>query len=407
MRQVAEKIEQSQTVISRQQSEVPHQELEKEVRAISPNEILEEMIEEVRHNTREVFIRAIETEFRAFIGAEPYKRTSERKDHRNGYRTRDMVTEIGTLTDLPIPRAREGNFIPSFFHKWQRVQKKVVQLISEMFLRGVSTRKVGKLSKAIWGKAFSPATVSEFNGQLKEDFLAWMNRPITTPIRYLFLDGIALKVRRKWISREMLLCAIGITSEGKKEFLGFVLGGTESSASWDFLLRHLIQRGLRQEDLALITIDGSKGLKSALSNLLADVPVQRCIVHKLWNTTGCTPWSLRAVVPAEVKRIFYAPNEQEARTLFQAFKERWSKEAPKAVECIERDIEELLSFYRLPFRHWTLIRSTNVIERTFKEFRRRVKIMETFPTEESCQRIMFALAKMLNDTWMTKPISYF
>jgi len=279
--------------------------------------------------------------------------------------------------------------------------------VAEMFLRGVSTRKIGKLSKAIWGKGFSPATVSVFNGQLKEEFLKWMNRPIESPIRYLYLDGIALKLRRNWISREMLLCAIGITAEGKKEFLGFILGGTESGASWEFLIRHLIQRGLEPGKLGLVVIDGSKGLTSALSQLLPEVRVQRCIVHKLWNIIGHTPWSLRGVVPAEARQIFYAPNEQEARTLFQAFKERWSKEAPKAVACIEGNINELLSFYKLPFRHWKLIRSTNVIERAFKEFRRRVKIMETFPTEESCQRIMFSLAKMLNETWMTKPISSF
>lgn len=374
---------------------------------VSANEALELMVEEVRNKTREVFLEAIQTEFDAFIGAPAYKRVDGRKDRRNGHRTRDMVTEVGTLTDLPIPRARGGNFSPSFFGKWQRVQKKVVHLISEMFLRGVSTRKVGKLSKAIWGREFSPAAVSLFNGQMKEEFLKWMNRPITSPIKYLFLDGIALKVRRKWISREMLLCAIGITSDGKKEFLGFVLGGTESSASWDFLLRHLLQRGLDPEALGLVTIDGSTGLKKALTLLLPGVPVQRCIVHKLWNVTGYTPYSLRGVVPQECKRIFYAPNEQEARTLFEAFKERWKKEAVKAVECVEKDIDELLSFYRLPFRHWTLIRSTNVIERAFKEFRRRVKIMETFPTEESCQRIMFSLAKMLNESWMTKPLSTF
>jgi transposase-like protein len=373
----------------------------------SPNEVLENLIKEVRERVRQVFIEATESEFRAFIGADPYERSDERKDRRNGYRTREMVTELGTLEDIPIPRSREGNFRPSFFGRWQRTQKKVVQVVAEMFLRGVSTRKVGKISKALWGKGFSAAAVSAFNGQLKEDFLQWMNRPITTPVRYLFLDGIALKLRRKWISREMLLCAIGITSDGKKEFLGFVLGGTESSSSWEYLLRHLLQRGLSRKDLALVTSDGSKGLKSALSTLLPDVRVQPCIVHRLWNVAGHTPWSLRGVVPGEAKRIFYAPNEQEARELFEAFKERWSKEAPKAVECIEKDIEGLLNFYKLPYRHWVLVRSTNVIERAFKEFRRRVKIMETFPTEESCQRIMFSLAKMLNEGWMTKPISTF
>jgi transposase-like protein len=400
MRQETEKIYQSQAANSVWE-EIPGG------HATGPNELLEEMIATVRERTRKVFIEALETEFAQFVGADPYKRTSERKDQRNGYRRRDLVTEVGTLVDLPIPRAREGNFVPSFLAKWQRVQRKVTQLVAEMFLRGVSTRKVGKLSKAIWGKEFSASAVSAFNGQLKEEFLQWMNRPITSPIRYLYLDGIALKLRRNWISREMLLCAIGITAEGKKEFLGFILGGTESGASWEFLLRHLIQRGLDPEKLGLAVIDGSKGLVSALSQILPGVRVQRCIVHKLWNLIGHTPRSLRGVVAADARQILYAPNEQQARALFQAFKERWSKEAPKAVGCVEKDIDELLSFYKLPFRHWKLIRSTNVIERAFKEFRRRVKIMETFPTEESCQRIMFALAKMLNEGWMTKPISSF
>ena len=397
MQEVAEKIRDNQVETMK----------EAVLRACTPHEALEQLIGEVRQVVRGVFITTIQREFEEFIGAGEYKRSERRKDRRNGYRTRDLVTEIGTLEDVPIPRSRHGNFLPSLFHRWQRTQQKVVKLVGEMFLRGVSTRKVGKLSKALWGKEFSPATVSEFNNHLKEEFLQWMNRPIDKPIRYLFLDGIALKLRRKWISKEMLLCAIGITSEGKKEFLGFVLGGSESTSSWEFLLSHLIQRGLRKDDLGLVISDGSPGLRRALATLLPGVAVQRCIVHKLWNVTGHTPWSLRGVIPQELKRIFYAPNEQDARTLFSRFKERWSKEAPKAVECVEKDIEELLLFYTLPFRHWTLIRTTNVIERAFKEFRRRVKIMETFPTEESCQRIMFALAKMLNESWMTKPISNF
>jgi len=400
MQERAEKIYQSQ-VAGCESEEVLSQ------NPLSPNEILEQMIATVRQKTKEVFVGAIEAEFKEFIGAEPYKRSGERKDRRNGYRTRDLVTEVGTLVDLPIPRAREGNFVPSFFSKWQRVQQAVSRLVAEMFLRGVSTRKVGKLSKAIWGKEFSASAVSAFNGQLKEDFLQWMNRPITSTIRYLFLDGISLKLRRSWISKEMLLCAIGITSEGKKEFLGFVLGGTESGASWEFLLRHLVQRGLDREKLGLIVVDGSKGISSSLSQVLPGVRVQRCIVHKLWNLIGHSPRTLRGAVAADARQIIYAPNEQQARALFQAFKERWSKEAPKAVECLEKDIVEVLSFYKLPYRHWKLIRSTNVIERAFKEFRRRVKIMETFPTEESCARIMFALAKMLNEGWMTKPISSF
>src|SRR6266581_3858903 len=149
MQEVAEKIEQSQAGVTESD---PQLERAIEIAHLSPNEILEQMIEDVRQRTKKVFVEAIETEFSTFIGADRYKRTDQRKDQRNWHRTRDLVTEVGTLVDIPIPRARKGNFIPSFFGKWQRVQRKVVGIVAEMFLRGVSTRKVGKLSKAIWGK---------------------------------------------------------------------------------------------------------------------------------------------------------------------------------------------------------------------------------------------------------------
>jgi putative transposase len=363
--------------------------------------------QEVKEMVRITLTQAINEEFRQFIGAAPYQRGQSRQDQRNGFRTRAFETSYGVIDDLRIPRARHGSFMPKLFGRWQRREKRIPKLLAEIFLRGVSTRKIKHLAKLLFGRDYSAATVSTFNRTLKEEYLQWMNRPIAGTIRYLFLDAINLKIRRHWVSKEALLCAIGITEEGHKEFLGFILGGRESTQSWESLLLQLVRRGLDPQKVALVTSDGNPGLLKALDTVVPDAKRQRCIVHKMWNIIGHCPKSLRGMVPAEVKRIFCATSKEEALRLFAEWKIRWQSQLAKVVECLEKDLKEVLCFYDFPYRHWRLIRSTNVIERAFKEFRRRTKVMDTFPTEESCCRIMFALAQMLNEGWKHKPITDF
>lgn len=370
---------------------------------LSGPEFFEMLDQYLREFARMAIIRTIENEFEQFIGANPYQRSAQRNDYRNGTRYRDFETSHGLIKDIPIPRARKSNFIPRLFDRWSRREKKITRAIADMFIHGVSTRKVKKITKAIWGKDYSAATVSRCNRVLQEDYIQWMNRPISPKIRYLFLDGINLKLRRHWISKESLLCAIGISDDGTKEFLGFILGGRESSQSWEALLLMLKQRGLSQHSVKMATVDGNPGLLKALTSLLPNVPIQRCIVHKIRNIVGKCPRNLRGIIPAEAKQIFYATSKHEALNIFEAFKEKYSSTVPHIVECIENDLKELLTFYDFPYKHWVSIRSTNVIERAFKEFRRRIKIMETFPNEQSCLRIMFALAKLLNENWEFKP----
>lgn len=362
---------------------------------------------QVRQLARITIISTIEAEFERFVGAAPYKRSSGRQEQRNGFRYRDFETRFGLIEDIPIPRTRRQQFRSTLFASWKRRERKITHAIADMFINGVSTRKVKNITKTIWGSQYSAATVSRANKVLQREYLQWMNRSINKPICYLFLDAVNLKVRRHWVSQESLLCAVGITKDGTKEFLGFMLGGKESTRSWEQLLMHLIERGLSAKELKLITVDGNPGLLSALDSLLPDTPIQRCIVHKIRNVVNRCPRSLRGVVPADAKRIFYATSESEARELFREFKQRWYTQIPRVVECIEKDLDQLLAFYSFPYKHWVKIRSTNVIERSFKEFRRRIKVMETFPNELSCLRIMFSLAKMLNENWEYKPIKDF
>jgi len=362
---------------------------------------------ELRQLARITIVNVIKDEFDKFIGAAPYKRSECRNDYRNGVRYRSLETRFGMIEDIPVPRARKSGFITRLFSRWNRREKKLTHLLADLFINGISTRKVKKISKALYGKDYSASTVSRCNRVLQEEYLQWMNRPIKKSIRYLFLDAVNLKIRRHWISKESLLCAIGITEDGKKEFLGFLLGGRESTKSWENLLLLLMNRGLSAEHLKLMVVDGNAGLLSALGSLFPSVPVQRCIVHKIRNVVGKCPRSLRSIIPAEFKQMFYATSEEQARKVFNEFKKRWNLKLPQIVEYIEKDIEQLLAFYKFPYQHWIKIRSTNVIERAFKEFRRRVKVMETFPNEVSCLRIMFSLAKMLNENWEFKPINNF
>ncbi len=383
----------------------PEEIIGKEVETLKgPQEFFDALEGWVRRAVRMVIEKAINEEFNAFIGCLPYQRSLKRRDYRNGHLLKGFETRYGVIGDISIPRAR-GKFFPSIFKRWQRREGKIGSILSDIFLRGVSTRKIKAISKALWGVEYSPSKVSEFNKALKEEFLSYFNRPIEEPIRYLFLDAINLKLRRNWISKEALLCAIGITEGRKKVFLGFILGGRESTGSWEDFLLHLKRRGLT--DPSLITLDGNAGLLKAIETLFPGVSLQRCMVHKIRNIAQCSPKTIKAEVVASAKRIFYATSKEDALFRFEEWKNRWIKEVPKAVECLEKDLDVCLSFYFFPYRHWDRIRTTNIIERAFREFRRRIKVMDSFPTEESCIRIMFALAKLLNEDWKHKPIKGF
>ena len=214
-------------------------------------------------------------------------------------------------------------------------------------------------------------------------------------------------MKRDRASREALLCAVGITETGSKEFLDFLLGGRESQVSWENLLLRLKSLGLSGKQLSLITVDGNPGLLAALGTCFLGVKVQRCTVHKLRNIANHCPRAIQASIMADVKRVIYATSKKEALEEFQTWKRRYQNFAPKAVACLEKDLNETLRFFDFPYRMWVSLRTTNIIERVFREFRRRTKVMDTFPTEESCIRIMFSLVQMINEDWKSKPMKNF
>jgi len=381
--------------------------VEEYLQDIDPEKFWEELGEAIQNGIRIVLEKTISHEFSKFIGALDYERTPHRTDHRNGYRKRDFETIYGVLEDITIPRARKGSFTPWVIPRFKRRQGKIGRLISRIFLLGLSTRDVKKISKHIYGKTYSPGLVSRFNKELGDALSLWQTRPIEKEITYLYLDAVNLPIRRDKTSKEALLCAVGVTEQGEKEFLEFMLGGRESQVSWEKLILRLKKRGLREDNLKLVTIDGNTGLIAALKTCLPDTPIQRCTVHKLRNIASHCPRAIQASVVADAKRIIYATSKKEAHEEFMRWKGRYQSLAPKAVACLEKDLDDTLRFMDFRYNIWVSLRTTNIIERTFREFRRRIKVMDTFPTEEACIRIMFSLVQLVNENWEDKPFKHF
>jgi len=390
---------------SQEELELENKDVEEYLEHIDPEEFWVELGKQIREGIRIALEKTISREFSQFIGALDYERSQKRKDVRNGYRSRDFGTIYGLIEDIQIPRARNSSFTTWILPRFKRRSGRIGRLISQIFLRGLSTRDIKKISKHLYGESYSPGLVSRFNKDLGEALSLWLNRPIEKKIKFLYLDGVNLSLKRDRASREALLSAVGITDTGDKEFLDFLLGGRESQVSWENLLLRLRKRGLTDKELSLIIVDGNPGLLAALKSCFPNVKIQRCTVHKMRNIASHSPRAIQARLMADLKRIIYATSKREALEEFASWKRCYENLAPKAVSCLEKDLTQTLQFFDFPYRIWESI--TNIIERVFREFRRRTKVMDTFPTEESCIRIMFSLVQMINDDWKTKPMKNF
>jgi len=260
--------------------------------------------------------------------------------------------------------------------RYQRRQEEVNVTIRELFLRGISTRQVREVVQPLLGEGVSAQTVSRIYYSLDRDVARYHRRPLVDAYIYLLLDGITLRVKSPTgVKKRLLLCAYGITPAGTRELLSFRQASAESEAQWEAFLRDLYERGLVGRSLRLITIDGCPGLRGALELVYPYVAVQRCWAHKLRNVAAKVPRRYQKECLAGAKEIYQASTQREAKTRFREWASRWRAVAPKAVRCIEEDLEELLSFIACPSVHWRRIRTTNAIERAFREVRRRTRPM--------------------------------
>jgi putative transposase len=369
----------------------------------------QELEEQVRAQLKDWIEKALESERDRYLQLGYYEHDPEfRLDYRNGYYLRDFGTRLGLLRRLRIPRTRRG-FRTQLLPRYQRHQEAVHDLIRQAFLRGISTRQVGEVLEPVLGEAYSAQTVSNLTRELDRSVEQFHRRALGDHYLYLFLDGVVLKVRDSGgvVCRRVVLVAYGITPTGRRELLAYRLAHNgESEESWGEFLHDLYQRGLEGKNLRLIVVDGGKGLRAALPLVFPSIAVQRCWAHKLRNIAEKVRRREGSCV-AEASAIYRATSRQQAQRAFQHWKQRWGERRPKAVACVERDLEELLNFFAVPAAHWKKVRTTNVIERAFREVRRRTRPMSSFTNRASCERIVFGVISHLNRSWEGKPLPEF
>lgn len=377
-------------------------------------EIKENFEEDLKEQTlklaKELLEACLEEELKMIVKAGHYEQTEEREDYRNGYYERDLETSIGRIIGIRVPRARETKYEKLVLPKYKRRQEEVNETLLRIFLKGVSTREAGKVTEALIGVNYSAGTISNIAKRLDENVIEFHTRELKDEYKYLILDGITQKIKDGGkTEKNVSLTAYGIKEDGIREIIDFKVVKRENEVNWTNFLNDLYRRGLKGEKLKLIITDGQKGLLGAMDMIYPQVKRQRCWVHKLRNVADKLPKKLQESCLKEAKEIYKARNKKEAREIFNKWRNKWkkNKKAERAVKCIETDIEELLNFYEFPEEHWKKIRTTNAIERNFREVRRRIRTMNVFTNEASCNRIMYAIFSSLNDKWSKHPLKEF
>jgi putative transposase len=374
-----------------------------------PRDRLWEDIEEQQRNLLKLVLEgALEEEMVELLAASRYRRVENRRGHRNGFYDRDLVTQIGIVRGMRVPRARGLSPERVVLGRYQRRCVKVDHLIRNVFLRGVSTRQVGEVLQELLGEPVSAATVSRVAAGLDGEVGRFHGSPLGDHWRYLVLDGVYLRVKQATkVRRRLVLCAYGIGVSGERRLLDFRLADSESAAAWEAFLNNLHQRGLWGGWLRLITTDGCAGLQAALQVVYPYVPRQHCWVHKLRNVAALLRRSQEEECLAGAKRIYRAETRRDAIHAYWEWAQRWRAEAPKAVACIERDLDGLLAHFACPLAQRKKVRTTNCIERCFVEVRRRTRPMTCFTNDASCERIIYAVISHLNGRWEGRPLPEF
>jgi putative transposase len=331
----------------------------------------------------------------------------QRQDYRNGFYTRDYVTRLGTIR-LRIARTRQKNFVPTGLEKFQRRAADVAILIREAFLRGISTRQVGRIVATFTGEPISAQTVSKLTRDLDQAVQQFHQAALQDEWAYLFLDGVSLRMRRPGGRKRVhMLVAYGVKENGTRHLLAFLRSTGESQQAWEGLLQDLYRRGLTGERLQLIITDGCAGLAAAIQVVYARVGHQRCWVHKMRNILEKVRKRDYEAVRTGAQAIYRAANREQADQAFRCFAANWHKDYPSMVRQLERDLPALLVFFGFPRHLWRKLRTTNVIERVFVEVRRRTRPMVCFVNVASMDRIIYSIFQRFNLEWRNRTLRVF
>jgi putative transposase len=342
----------------------------------------------------------LETEMTAHLGAERYERSTGRKGQRNGYKPRTLRTRVGTLT-LLVPQDRESTFSTQLFARYQRNEKALVLALMEMYLEGVSTRKVADITEVLCGTSFSKSLVSHLAGELDAGLAAWRARPLgdaTYP--YLFVDARYEHVRLDGrIVSQGVLVVSAIRSDGRREIVAVDVADTESEATYQALFRDLKARGL--SGVRLVTSDDHAGLRAAIVRHFQGASWQRCQVRYTRNLLGLVGAGKRKDLAAELRQVFAASTPEQARTAAQELADRWRVAHPTVARSLDDDSEACFACLAFPLAHQARIRTTNGLERFHQELKRRTRVVRIFPNRAACLRLVTALCAEQSEEWIS------
>lgn len=364
---------------------------------IDQDQVRSHVEEVVRSTVEETLNALLDAEADELCGARRYERSPERLDTRSGHYRRKLLTKAGNV-ELKVPRLRSLPFETQIIERYRRRESSVEEALVEMYLAGVSVRRVEDITEALWGERVSPSTVSELNQKIYDQIDAWRNRPIEGQHAYVFLDGIWLK--RCWggeVKNVAVLVAVGVREDGYREILGVMEGAKEDTESWRSFLRHLKQRGLRGPQLFIS--DKCLGLVESLAEFYPQAAWQRCAVHFYRNVFTVVPKGKVKEVAAMLKAIHAQEDRVAAREKAQAVASKLEgMRLGKAAELVRAGIEETLAYMAFPREHWRSIRTNNMLERIMREIRRRTRVVGAFPDGRSALMLVAARLRHIAGT---------
>ena len=347
---------------------------------------------------QQVVQQVLEAEMDDAVGAQKSERTPERIGYRSGYYGRTLMTRVGKL-ELRVPQDRQGRFRTEVFERYQRSEKALVGALAEMYVQGVSTRKVKHITEELCGHEFSASTISRINQSLDAELEKFAGRQLEEEYPYLVVDARYEKVREEGVIRsQAVLVAIGINWDGRRCVLAVELANRESQSSWKQFLEGLRKRGLK--GVLFVVSDDHVGLRNATREVLPEAAWQRCYVHFLRNALDYLPRKADDDCLTELRWIYERRNWEEARQDLAAWLAKWGTRYPKLCAWVEDNIEETLTFYRLPAQHHRHMKSTNLLERVNEELKRRTLVVRIFPNGASCLRLIRALAAETHENWI-------
>jgi transposase-like protein len=360
-------------------------------------DLAEKGMESVPELLRVLINQAMQAERARYLNAGQYERTEDRKGYANGFKPKTVRTRVGEIT-FAVPQVREGGFYPSALEKGLRSERALVIALAEMYVQGVSTRKVKAITEELCGVDVSSMQVSRAAAQLDDALQEWRERPLGE-ITYLYVDARYEKVREAGQVRDAaVLVASGITPQGERQILGVSVSLSEHETHWKAFLKGLKDRGLT--GVKLVTSDDHEGLGAARRAVLGSVPWQRCQFHLQQNAGAYLPkQSMRLEVAADIRAMFNAPDRQIAEAFLHAAIQKYAVSAPRLSAWLEENLSEGFAVFDFPLEHRRSIRTTNSLERINKEIRRRTRVVGVFPNEASCLRLISALLMEISEEW--------